>query len=268
MIWCINGIPEESLLHRDTLLKRLEVFAKWKFAQMIFDPKLIVTVSGRMRDYLCRKFPKSRGVNIPLCVDLGRFGGSREINRRFFTYSGSGAPWQNLMQLSEVWGCIHQLDPEIKFRVISRDPRARVLAQNLPSKSIEFVGTSDLDELAQWLLEAEVGFLLRKNTLVNRVSFPTKLSEYLASGAWVVGSDIDWDVAEIMKKYRTGILIDPELSSIEIAEKILQRRNEIQGDPDLDSRLNKAAEELGKPYWLKAGKEMLEKSMLLSSKIH
>lgn len=259
-VWCINGIPEESLLHRNSLLKRMQVGLKWKMIGKLYSPDLVITVSNRMNIYVSQKIPNSKFISIPLCVDLDRFHNKGQESKRYFTYSGSGAPWQNLQQLSEVWGSLFQLDSTIKFRVITRDPRARVLGSQVPNHAIEFVGTSNLDELAGFLKEAEVGFLIRKDSLVNRVSFPTKLSEYLASGAWAVISDIDWDVADMISKYQVGVLVNPTDSSEKIAKEILTKKTTFSQDEDFESRMSLAVAELGKSHWLNLGKKQLIES--------
>lgn len=262
-IWCINGIPEESLLHKNTFLKRKVIEYKWDLVGRAYSPNLVITVSNRMSAYVSSKIPGVKTISIPLCVDLDRFRMREDVQRKFFTYTGSGAPWQNLKQLSEIWGKLNQLDPSIRFRVVSRDPRAKVLGNKLPKQVIEFVGTSDLDELARYLEQAEVGFLIRTDSLVNRVSFPTKLSEYLASGAWVVSSAIDWDVGDFVSKYDIGLLVDPNSSTEEIALKILRKKECFLERRILQNRLKSAIPELGKSYWLEKGKEQLLKSKLL-----
>lgn len=261
-IWCINGIPEESLLHKNTVLKRKAIEFKWGLVGRAYSPDLVITVSNRMNTYVSSKIPGVKTISIPLCVDLDRFRIREDVERKFFTYTGSGAPWQNLKQLSEIWGKLNQLDSSIRFRVISRDSRAKVLGNKLPEQVIEFVGTSDLDELAGYLEQAEVGFLIRTDSLVNRVSFPTKLSEYLASGAWVVSSAIDWDVGDYISKYDIGLLVDPISSSEDIALEILRKKEYFLEKNIFQNKLKSAISELGKSYWLEKGKEQLLKSKL------
>ena len=259
-IWCINGIPEESLLHRNTILKRWEVRLKWGILRKLYTPDLAITVSTRMNRYVSEKFKSVKTVAIPLCVDLERFMMRPKAERKFFTYSGSGAPWQNLPQLSELWGELYKKDPSIRFRVISRDKRAKILGKDLPEDVIEFVGTSNLDELAVLMSEAEVGFLVREDSLVNRVSFPTKLSEYLASGAWAVVSKLDWDASTYIERFQVGLLIDPSNSMEKLASAILEQRNQFKKDQNLDSRLQLVVAGLGKYHWLKVGGEYLRVS--------
>lgn len=263
-IWCINGIPEESLLHTNSWLKRLEVKWKWKMLAFQYRPDLILTVSKRMNAYVSGFFPGIKSYAIPLCVDLDRF--KRGKNEpKYYTYSGSGAPWQNLGFLSLVWAELHRLDPGIKFRVISRDSRAKVLAAGLPKESIEFVGTSDLDELANFLSEAKVGFLLREDTLVNRVSFPTKLSEYLASGSWVVVSDLDWDISEIVSDFKVGVLVSPDSTPEQIASFILSQAGQFENQVKLNENISKAITPLGKSFWIEKGRAELKELMKIEA---
>lgn len=264
-IWCINGIPEESLLHRNTILKRWEVKLKWGILRRLFTPDLVITVSTQMNGYVSEKLKSVKTVAIPLCVDLERFAMRPKAERKFFTYSGSGAPWQNLPQLSELWGELYKQDSSIRFRVISRDPRAKILGQYLPEHAIEFVGTSNLDELANLMSEAEVCFLIRKDSLVNRVSFPTKLSEYLASGAWAVVSKLDWDASTYIERFQVGILVDPSLPVQKLASAILEQREQFAKDQNLEERLQLVVAGLGKSHWLKVGGEYLRVSGYFSS---
>lgn len=256
-IWCINGIPEESLLHRNTLPKRWEVKLKWGVMRRLYTPDLVITVSTRMNRYVSEKFKSVKTVAIPLCVDLERFTMKSKAERKYFTYSGSGAPWQNLPQLSELWGELFKQDPTIRFRVISRDKRAKILSKYLPEHVIEYVGTSDLDELAVLMAESEVCFLVRKDSLVNRVSFPTKLSEYLAVGAWVVVSDLNWEASDILRKHKVGLLLDPNASIESVATQILEKRHYFNQVDILDQHLENATHELSKGYWLEWGKKQI-----------
>ena len=257
-IWCINGIPEESLLHKNTWLKRLEVSLKWKLMGKFYRPKLILTVSKRMSAHVSGFFPGVRTYSIPLCVDLERFKKDWGNKKTFYTYCGSGAPWQNLTFLSLVWAELFRLDPTLKFRVISRESRTKILSQGLPVEAIEFVGTSDLDELATYLSETEVGFLIRKDTLVNRVSFPTKLLEYLASGSWVVTSDIDWDVADIISEHKVGLLVNPNSCPRQVASLIIRRRGQFNNRVELYQNISNSLIQLEKDFWIEEGKKELQ----------
>jgi len=103
--------------------------------------------------------------------------------------------------------------------------------------------------VASYLHEAEVGFLLRKDTIVNRVCFPTKLGEYLASGCWVVSSDIDWDVKEWFQKYKIGLLAKPDSPASEIATAIITYRLGVQSG-QIRNDILQASNEMDRNFWV------------------
>jgi glycosyltransferase involved in cell wall biosynthesis len=245
LIWCVNGIPEEKEL--TSRLPKIFTTLSWSVCKVFAKPQLIVVVSSGMKKLVTEHMKNIPVFVAPTCVDISTFRKNNRAQRKYFTYLGTGAAWQALDLLSVLWQEIHTLDKSIVFRVISRDQRAKILAQNISSENIEFVSSNEFAEVAQWLTEAEVGFLVRRNTLVNRVSFPTKLAEYLAAGAWVVSSDFEWEVKEYITTYSCGILVNDVNKSA--AEKILQFRKEI--DPvKLSKDVNQCANALDRQRWV------------------
>lgn len=220
LIWCVNGIPEEkSLTSRwGFLVARMQ----WIVTRWLKKPSLVVVVSSEMGKLVAHHMPGIQWVAVPTCVDLSTFRSSKNHDRSYFTYLGTGAPWQALHLLSALWGQLYQLDNSIRFRVISRDDRCRILGSRLPAEAISFVSSNDFKEVAGWLHESEVGFLVRRDNVINRVSYPTKLAEYLAAGAWIVSSDFPWVVREHLQQYHCGIVIgQPDRRA---AEEILSFR--------------------------------------------
>lgn len=256
-IWFINGIPEEKLLHKNTKSVKIRAWLSWRFLELFASPDLIVTVSQRMSTYVSRNFPKTQFFAAPTCVEHTLFKRNGKSARKYFTYLGSGAPWQNLGLLSTIWQEIHKQDATIQFRVISRDSRTRVLSKGIKPSQIEFVGSEKFEEIADFLSESQVGFLIRDNNLVNRVSFPTKLAEYLASGCWVVASDIDWDVSDLIEKFQVGYLVNPLSNPSFIASKILLKRMEFTSDDGLERSIDQSLSVLQRGYWIQKTKEVL-----------
>ena len=245
-IWFINGIPEEK---GGGILSFLMSRILWKLQGWASKASFVVTVSSRMSDYVRLRTGLSNICHAPTCTDLDLFRTKQDKERKYFTYLGSGAAWQALDYLEAVWYEIHKQDPTILFQVISRDERCKMLGQRIAKENIRFVSSSNFSEVADFLQESEVGFLLRKDTIVNRVCFPTKLGEYLASGSWVVSSDIDWDVKNYFQKFNIGVLIDSKCSIKEQADAILFYRFNFKSNLKLD--IDKASENLDRRFWIK-----------------
>jgi hypothetical protein len=253
-IWFINGIPEEK--GGDVLSSFLAILL-WKLQGWASKASLVVTVSSRMSNYVLRRTGISNLFHVPTCTDLDVFRPNQEKERKYFTYLGSGAAWQALDWLEAVWCEIHKLDPTILFQVISRDERCEILGQRIAKESIRFVSSPNFSEVSDFLHESEVGFLLRKDNIVNRVCFPTKLGEYLASGSWVVSSDIDWDVRDCFNEFKIGVLVNPESLSSEIAKSVLAYRSNLKYDVIKDIILD-CSSQIDRKAWVKNLKNLLK----------
>lgn len=247
-VWFINGIPEEEELATNGAFGRLKTFAKWSLVRLTNRARFIVTVSERMNRYVNKHIPSKRTFAAPTCVDVTTFDQRRE-KKGYYTYLGSGASWQALDVTSQIWQELYALQPTAKFRVISRDPRSRILGKNIPSENIEFVASDDFADVANYLSECSAGFLIRRDLLVNRVSFPTKLGEYVASRCWVVASDLDWDISDYVRKYNIGVIIPPDASPREGAEKILEFQA-THSPGELLKNLEQCTPYLGRHYWI------------------
>jgi hypothetical protein len=248
-IWFINGIPEEKEMQGVNLFHQLLAGLLWKMQGWASKCSLVVTVSSRMSDYVLRRTGIKNLFHAPTCTDLQLFRPKEHKQRKYFTYLGSGAAWQALDLLEAVWYEIHKQDPTILFQVISRDERCKVLGQRIAKENIRFVSSSKFSQVAGFLHESELGFLLRRDSIVNRVCFPTKLGEYFASGSWVVSTSIDWDLADLYNKYEVGVLVNPNESPILIAQKILDSRKMIkEGNTTL--QIDLATQEMDRAYWV------------------
>lgn len=228
----INGIPEERFFHQSNWINRIKVNLIWKSISF-YSVDRVFSVSRYMSNYLKTKIKARSYYSIPSGIyhNQGRdllMVGSKMV------YSGSGAPWQWLSQLSSLWQEIHRQDPTIQFLVVSRDPRTKILNSGLNPDSIQFVQGANGDEVFYHLQEGKLGFLLRKDHLVNRVSFPIKFGEYLAAGLRVVVSDFEWECADFVNKNGGGILVSNQTIEKE-AERIIDYFNSLTFDDKIES---------------------------------
>jgi glycosyltransferase involved in cell wall biosynthesis len=259
IVWCIQGIPEEKLMHRNKLIDRLSVAATWRTAQSGPSPKIIVTVSERMAQFVKRYFSRVTCVAAPTCADLKTFRAPAKSERKYLTYLGSGAPWQNLGQLSRIWSALYRADPSLRFKVVSKDKRAEILKSDIPDEAIQITAAEGPSEVARHLWEAELGFLIRTPDIVNEVSFPTKFGEYVAAGVPVVGTDVGWDFSQIIKQTRCGLLVNWNSEPQVIAQEILAYRREVGTNGEIAKACRQAANLMNKEVWVARLSEALRK---------
>ncbi len=251
-VWFINGVPEENGFSGKSFLEDRKVDIIWGVKKMLMkNIDLVVTVSNRMNQLVNKRLKISNAFAAPTCVDTSVFGTSNSQRIIDFCYLGSGASWQAIDLLAEVWSNLYKLDSTLRFRVISRDERTHILAKNIPETNIEFVSSHEFKEVAQYISECKAGFLLRKDHIVNKVCFPTKLAEYLASGCWVVSTNIDWDIKDYFEKYNIGLLVSPVEKPKEIAKQILKYRNRNFSGEDQAKEILICTSLLDKKYWKK-----------------
>lgn len=218
LAWCVNGIPEERLLHGRTLIQRLAVRLAWRAAKRM-QKALSIVVSEPMAQ-LVRNRSGCASFVVPNTVDRSIFHPEPNIASKFLTYVGGGSPWQGLDRLALIWHALHDLDPSLRFRVVTQDPRAHVLAEGLPTSIVEVRATKDPHQVAAYLREARLGFLVREPNLVNEVSWPMKLGEYLGAGAPVVITRCGWDAERLVERHRCGLVIEWEDKPQATAQRI------------------------------------------------
>jgi len=251
LVWCINGIPEERLLHQNSRRNRAAVHALWRSARLGHTPDLVVTVSRPMSDLVRSRLPVRAAFELPTAVDRKVFAPSPKAEPPMLSYVGSGAPWQNLPHLGDIWKELAALLPDVRFQVVSRDERARVALDGVPPDRSELVAGHGPEHVAELTAPATYGFVIRKPHLVNEVSFPTKFGEYVATGTEVITTSIGWEIADIVDRTGCGLLVDwrdePRRIAAAIARHVQER------DPaDRARACDEAASELDRDRWTAA----------------
>lgn len=220
LVWCVNGIPEERLLHRDVRSQRAAVAGLWRGTTLGRRPDAAVVVSHPMADLIRERVGITSTFVAPTVVDRATFR-PRPPGPGKMTYVGSGAPWQDLPLLAEIWSVMHQLDADLRFRVVSRDDRADVLRRALPAGVVEMVAAHDPATVADQLGDSQLGFIVRRRHIVNTVSYPTKFGEYVASGVGVVTTDIGWDIGTLTRATGCGLVLDVSEPPVRLAERVV-----------------------------------------------
>lgn len=151
---------------------------------MVRHSAALVTVTRAMADHFRRKYPGSDrpSIQLPIVEDLGDDVALArpERPRPVVVYVGGLQRWQNVdRMLAVVAACRDRCE----FRFYTDAPEAlRARASAAGVAEAMRIGTAAPTELPAIYRDADYGFVLRDDIAVNRVSCPTKLSEYLALG--------------------------------------------------------------------------------------
>lgn len=238
----IRGVPEELLAYTTAWRSVLDRFryreAKRVEHAVYASVDALCCVSHALKDYITRSSgrPSNQIAVVHCAVDTSLFRfdpTTRAMVRRelglddklVFVYSGSLAPWQGPGKLLEFFSAVKQLHPPSHLVILTKETHAaeRVLGRHSGDGPGVTLLSLSHREVPRYLMAADVGLLLRDDTPVNRVAFPTKYAEYLATGLFVVATQGVRDIAKYTAAYPvTGCLLRgyPTLTSQELGKLI------------------------------------------------
>jgi glycosyltransferase involved in cell wall biosynthesis len=125
-------------------------------------------------------------------------------------------------------------------RVAERDERIKVQIASLSlTNVVERRGFVPLDQVRAEIQKANVLINIRRESILSRSGLSTKLSEYLASGRLVLGSNVG-EAARYLKHGESALLVSPECSVEEIAKMLGMALS----SPDLRGRIGKAGRDV------------------------
>jgi glycosyltransferase involved in cell wall biosynthesis len=206
------------------------------------------TVSQKLAEYvrgaglLTRDMPASV---VGCCADTQRFrfdAGLRAARRRelgfddqfVVCYCGQMSHWQRPDAVAQAFAAIRAGMPDARMLIISHE--AEVLVRHLrragvPSDAVT-VRTATHDQVASLLMAADVGLLLRENTLTNRVASPVKFAEYLRCGLPVILTPYVGDFSALATAEGVGQTVEfpPRPDEVLHAAQALRARLATEGD--------------------------------------
>jgi glycosyltransferase involved in cell wall biosynthesis len=221
--WVINGLPEQRLLEpspRD----HPAVKAQWAAARLGPKPHLTLVTTEAMGRLTSDRLGGLDWIAVPSSTDLAEFSPKVELPRSYLTFVGTDAPWQGLDLLAAVWRELARRDPDLRFRVVSREAGVRVVKDAIPQTDVRSV--EEPADVAPLLWEAEAGFLLRSPSLVSSTTTQIKFAEYVAAGVPVVATDIGWETGDVIRSTGCGLLVPHTATPAEMADAYLEFRSE------------------------------------------
>lgn len=211
-LWLQGVLPEESFLRNKSSIK-LRVLSVLELLAL----KLVsgtVFVSNAMNSHLLNKYSISINnyVVLPCLSDLSLVP-SEKKSKLSFVYVGGASEWQKIDHVIKVFNEIKKLNPAATLDFVSKDKDniellLSDLASNAVMDSVNIYAINDRGEMARSLSKYEFGFLFREDIVVNKVSSPIKLCEYISCGVKPIMSSCIGDYSVMIKKNKMGIVLD------------------------------------------------------------
>jgi glycosyltransferase involved in cell wall biosynthesis len=189
-----GATPEEAIMGgaHPNRIKCLEVNEK----KLLQECNLNIFVSNEMRKHYQTKYllPIKNNVIVPCCIADERITKSNllsnlhenDTQKFIFTYTGTMADWQCGNEMLRLFSMLYKFENRCFLKLIIPETDHQkvfefIESNNLPKSAFEIFEVPHA-EVTHELAMADIGLLLRKNDVVNKVSSPTKFGEYLAAG--------------------------------------------------------------------------------------
>lgn len=211
--WVQGSVPEESFLRNKSKLKYYILSLIEFLALSVADKKIFV--SDEMQKHLELKYRKkyAHSIIVP-CVSEFQYDGSTK-EKDSFVYIGGISAWQRVDLMLEIFNDIKKTKPQAKLYIatLEKEKASSLIQQYLNEKhhkDVQLLSITDRKEIPKFLSTKEYGFLIRDNIIVNRVSSPIKLAEYLSCGVNVILSSAVKSYAPQIQEEKAGIELEED----------------------------------------------------------
>jgi len=225
----IRGIPSEEYVENKIISKNSLKFTLLKLIEnfVIRNSSYISCVSNIMKKFLIKNYD----VNALKCIVIPNFIAwdknyitdikiMRETIRKelglsdriVIVYCGGNQKHQCLYETIIFFKKLYEIEKKFFFLVIVEDVYSFLNIANKTDLDVSgyFATSLKFEEIPNYLCAADWGILLRRNSIINKVSCPTKIVEYLGSGLPILLTDNIGDLSEKIKKNKAGIVIPLE----------------------------------------------------------
>ena len=208
--WVQGAVPEESFLRHSSKV-RYYFLSTIEYLALLISHKNIF-VSTEMKSYLERKTKRAftHSVIVPCISEFSYDGSAKEKDS--FVYIGGMSAWQRVDIMLQMFNEILKLKPHAHLYIatLEKDKAHQEVKKHLESsniKSVTVLSINNREEIPHFLSTKEYGFLIREDIVVNNVSSPIKLAEYLSCGVNLIISDAVSSYASIVEEESAGIKI-------------------------------------------------------------
>lgn len=186
------------------------------------------TVSQNLRQYLSLETGSRDIIVIPSCVNETRMFfdpiARNEIrntlgldqNTILLCYSGGTSAWQRMGDIVSLLKgvCLTNLRYKALFLTTSLSDVTSLIEQAKFPPEQAFVRGCPQNEVHRYLSAADVGLIMRHDTIVNNVASPVKVGEYLACGLPVILTRGIGDYSDMLPDARVGLLLNEDTDMV------------------------------------------------------
>lgn len=147
----------------------------------------------------------------------------KDYTKKHFTYAGSLDLWQCFDEIASIYKSIEEVYPDAYFKVLTFSVReAERIIESYGIKNYVVKSVSK-DKVQEELKDMVFGFVIREDSVVNRVATPTKLSSYMSVGVIPIFSTVLDDFNRASKSMQYVIAVDKTEKRDALIEKIGMR---------------------------------------------
>jgi glycosyltransferase involved in cell wall biosynthesis len=194
-----------------------------RFAHRLCDH--MVVISKNLYTHYREYFPKQRLSHIPIIVNLKRFSNDVKKKKGLIGYIGSFGYKDGVDGIINAFEIAQRRNSGIRLRLIGYcenfDRIKKIIAAKRLQDKVELSGLVMYNDVPRLLEECELLVMNRINTKYAHYGSPTKLAEYLASGAPTIITNVG-DVKDYLTHNVDTYIIPPE-NDHSLAEAILCR---------------------------------------------
>ena len=224
-------------------MDRRNWFVKWMLdaqALSIKDSDHCICVSENLKDQLEANTGMKMGVYtvISCGVDFVRFSeapvadmGIDLKDRIVLGYCGGLQKWQNIESIISLFRMLQEMDRRVFLMIYTNSPTdgIRDLLDGLGKENFAVLPLK-FSQVPSHLKLLDAGFLLREDLVLNKVSSPTKICEYLAAGVPLVCTRYSGDYARSVGHGREGFVLNGLEPSQSEAENLMAFLHKVKAD--------------------------------------
>ena len=227
LYWVQGSSPDESFMRNHSYMRKWAISAIEYIA--LRKAKYIFMVSRGMLDYYKKKYHKdfsyktyimpcyNSEIQKPLFMTPGKY------DNNTFCYVGGLSVWQCFPETVDIYKKVEDAIPGSFFKVFTGDKeKAEAILKEKGVKNYS-VGHVSPDKLVEALADCKYGFIVRKESPVNYVATPTKLSNYMSAGLIPIVSNTVAFFPEILGKTQYAVILDEKNSIDRIVEMSQQK---------------------------------------------